>query len=363
MRPEHFLARISNLHRSLGLARRNRGNDLQRNDFALAAKSAAHQRLDHANLLHRHFQHQRKLVLQVVRHLRRGPHRQPSRLARMRIEFERSQRRMRLHRGVRHFIRNEARLGHMIRFGKALVRIAERMVIILLQIARLVVVNQISLRLHRLFRIEISRQYFILDVDQFQRLLRNRLRNSDHARHVIPNVTHLVERQSVLIVSDRENSVRIRRVFSNDHGHNAINSFGAFRIDALDPSMRIRRMQNLANQHAGDAKVVRVLAAARSLLRRVDHRDGLADNGERTHCVFVISPNIVIPSGARNLLSAGGLLVTLQPSPAAPPQSPTGSPHTSGCNRCTGTDCCSMRCEPPPPTDQDSPPTATSPSS
>jgi hypothetical protein len=89
----------------------------------------------------------------------------------VRIDFERRQRRVRLHRRVRHFIRDEPRLRYLIGFGKAFVGIAKNVVIILLQIARLGIVYQIRLRLHRLFRIEVRRQHFVLDVDEFQRLL------------------------------------------------------------------------------------------------------------------------------------------------------------------------------------------------
>ena len=111
MRPENFLARVGDLHRRFGRARRDRRDDLQRNDLALAAEAAADQRLDHADLRHRHLQHQRELVLQVVRDLRGRPHGQPAQLAGVRIEFEVRQRAVRLHRGMRHFVGDVARLG------------------------------------------------------------------------------------------------------------------------------------------------------------------------------------------------------------------------------------------------------------
>ena len=69
MRPKDLFARIRDLHRSLRFARRNRRNDLERNNFALAAKTAAYKRLNDANLCHRHLQHDRKFVLEVVRNL------------------------------------------------------------------------------------------------------------------------------------------------------------------------------------------------------------------------------------------------------------------------------------------------------
>ncbi len=42
-------------------------------------------------------------------------------------------------------------------------------------------------------------------------------------------------------------------------------------------------MKNLSDEHARDAEVVRVFAGAGCLLRRVNHRGGLADDGEISH--------------------------------------------------------------------------------
>ena len=101
------------------------------------------------------------------------------------------------------------------------------MVIILFQVARLVVVDEIGLRLHRLFGIEVGRKHFVLHIDEFQRFLGDGLRNRDYARHVIADVTHFVERQRMLIVAHGKNSVRIGRVFANDNGYNSVELFGA----------------------------------------------------------------------------------------------------------------------------------------
>ena len=299
MRPEHLLARIGDLHRSLRLSRRNCRDDLQRNHFTLAAESAAYQRLDHPNLLHGHLEHERQLVLQVVRHLRRRPNRQPPQLARVRIEFERSQRGMRLHRRMGHFVRNEARFQYLIGFRKPRVWIAEAVVIILLQIVRLVLVDEVSLGLHRLFGIEVGRQHLVIDIDQLQRLLGNRLGRGDHARHVVPHIADFVESQRVLIMSNRKNAVRIRSISSHCHRHDTFKSLGATRVDVSDARMGIRRMKNLADQHARKTEIVRILASPSRLLRRINHRGRLADDGK-----IVAHPDFVIPSAARNLRSA-----------------------------------------------------------
>src|SRR5208337_5293405 len=81
MGPENLFARVGNLYGSFRRASRHSSNDFQWNDFALAAEAATNKRLYDADLRHRHLQHQRKLVLQVVRNLRRRPHSQSAKLA------------------------------------------------------------------------------------------------------------------------------------------------------------------------------------------------------------------------------------------------------------------------------------------
>ena len=201
----------------------------------------------------------------------------------MRIEFERRQRGVRFHGSMRDFIRDEPRFSHVIRFGKTLLGIAKRVVIILFQIARLVVVDEVRLRLHRFFRIEVGGQHFVLYIDEFQRFLSDGFRNGDHARNVVADVTHFVERKRVLIVADGKNSVRIGRVLADDHSHHAVKHLGTAGIDAFNARMRIRRMQNLPDQHSGNAEIVSVFARTGGLFRGVDHGRRLADDGEITH--------------------------------------------------------------------------------
>ncbi len=69
MSEEDFLSRVSDLDRRTRLARKDGGGHLQRNDFTLAAETAAHQRLDDADLTHRHFEHIRQCRVEVVGNL------------------------------------------------------------------------------------------------------------------------------------------------------------------------------------------------------------------------------------------------------------------------------------------------------
>ena len=87
----------------------------------------------------------------------------------------------------------------------------------------------------------------------------------------------------MLVVANGKNAEGIGRVCADGNSDNAVEPFGAAAIDVLDPRVRIRRMQYLADQHARNAKIVGILAGAGGLLGRVDHGGGLADDGEGGH--------------------------------------------------------------------------------
>ena len=157
------------------------------------------------------------------------------------------------------------------------------MVIILLDVVRTVLVNEVGLGLHRLFGIEVGGQRLVLDVDQLQRALGDFLADRRDASHVVADVANLFHRQRRLIVTNRQNAVLVRRICAGDNGDHAFQRLRARGINALDACMRIGRVQNLAHQHAGQAEVVSVLAGAGGFAGGVDHRDGFADNGKVRH--------------------------------------------------------------------------------
>ena len=265
-----------------GLLRRARGdagNDFDWDHFTLPAEATADQRLDHPNLRHRHLEHQRQLVLQVIGNLRGGPDRQAAECAGVRIEFERSQRTVRFHGRMGDLVGEEAAFGDVVGVSKRLVGIAEDVVIILLRVVRLVVVDEIGLGLHRFFGVEVGGQKLIIHSNQFERLLGNGFGDRSHAGYVVTDVANLVERQRVLVVADGENAEGIGRVLAGDHRDHTVKSLGSAGVNALDASMRMRRMQNLSMEHAGDGKVVGVLAAAGRFSGSVNHGDGFADDG------------------------------------------------------------------------------------
>ena len=159
---------------------------------------------------------------------------------------------MRLHGGVGDFVREEASFGDVVGLGKGLVGIAEDMVVILLQVVALIVVNEVFLSLHRVFGIEVGGQEFVIDVDQFEGLFGDRFGDGGDAGYVVAHVADLVKGERVLVVTDGENAEGIRGVFAGDDRDDAVELAGAGRVDALDSGMRMRRVQDLAIEHAGN---------------------------------------------------------------------------------------------------------------
>ena len=172
--------------------------------------------------------------------------RRPS-LTGLRVELERRQRGMRLHGGVRDFVGDEAGFGDVVGVGETFVGIAEEVVIILFEVVRLVVVDEVALGLHRLFGIEIGGQDFVFDVDEFESFFRGRFIDGGDAGHVVADVADFVEGEGVFVVADGENAVGIGRVFAGDDGDDAVELLGAGGVNALDAGVRMRGMQDFAD--------------------------------------------------------------------------------------------------------------------
>ncbi len=190
---------------------------------------------------------------------------------------------------MRHLVRDVAAFDDFVRLGEPGIGITEHMVIILLNVVRLVVVYQVSGRLHRLFRIEVSRQRLVLDFDQLHRVLSRLLIDGDDATNVVAHIPDFIHRQRRLVMPNRKDAVFIRRVGSDDHAHHALEQHRLPRIDLLDARVRQRCVQDLSNEHSRDRQVVGVLPRARSLPRGIDHRDPLPDHRELVPVLPVIA--------------------------------------------------------------------------
>ena len=134
--------------------------------------------------------------------------------------------------------------------GLVVVGIAEDVVVVLLQIARLGVVDEIRLGLHRLFGIEVRGEDLVFDLDQFECLLGDGFGNGHHTGNVVAHVAHLVESQRI-VMAHRKNAVRVGRILPHCNRNHAFAFLCAARVDALDARVRVRGMEDLADQHAG----------------------------------------------------------------------------------------------------------------
>ena len=203
-----------------------------------------------------------------------------SAVAGVRIDFERSQSRVRFHGRMRNFVGDEAGFGYLVSFGKTYFRISEDVVIVLFQVVGLVVVDEVGLGFHRFFGIEIRGQELVVNVDQLERLIRRGLVDRGDTCNVVTNVTDFVERERVLVMPDGKNAVGIGRVLSDYNRDDAFQFLGAASVNALDAGVWIRRMQDSADEHPRQAEVVGVLAGTRRLAGGVDHSGRLADDRE-----------------------------------------------------------------------------------
>ena len=75
-------------------------------------------------------------------------------------------------------------------------------------------------------------------------------------------------------------------------------------VNPLDAGMRMRRVQDLPDEHAGKREVVGVFAGAAGFAGSVNHGDGLADNGEVSHWSCGTGASPVRSSVARQCLCA-----------------------------------------------------------
>src|SRR5437588_5593738 len=190
---------------------------------------------------------------------------------------------MRFHGSVRDFVCYKTRFFDVIGFRESLLRIAEDMVVVLFGIVRLVVVNQIARGLHGFFGIEVGRQQLVFDVNQLECLFRGGFIPGGNTGDVVSDVADFVHGECVFVMADGKDAVGIRSVCADDDCYDSIQLLGLACVNTLDTRMRMRRVQNLADQHAREGQVIGVFASAGSLAGGVNHGDGLADYGEGGH--------------------------------------------------------------------------------
>ena len=152
------------------------------------------------------------------------------------------------------------------------------MVVLFLDIVRTFLVNEISLCLHRLNRIEVGRERLVFHIDQLDRAFGDFFVNGSDTCDIVADVADLLDRKRRLVMADGKYAVLVGRVCASDDGNHAFERLGTRCVNALDARMRVRGMKDLADQHSGQAEIVRVLTGAGGLARGVHHGDRFADD-------------------------------------------------------------------------------------
>ena len=217
-------------------------------------------------------------MLQVIRNLGRRLNRKPAAVAGVGIDFECRQRGVRFHGRMGDFVGDEASFGYLVGVGKTFLGISEYVVVVLFEVVGLVVVDEVGLRLHRFLGIEVSGQELIIHLDQFEGLICSGFVDGGNTRNVVAHVTDFIQSERVFVVADGQNTIRIGRVFSDDHCDHPGQLLRAAGVNAFDTGVRVRRMQDSADEHTGQAQVVGVLAGAGGLAGGVDHGGGFSDD-------------------------------------------------------------------------------------
>jgi hypothetical protein len=136
-------------------------------------------------------------------------------------------------------------------------------------------------RLHRLDRIDHVRKNFVLDFDQLERSLCNRLARRRHCRDRMAVIERLLARHGVSgHVAVRRARLDLREVGARHHRLDAGEFLGRRDVDRPDARMRMRAAQNLSDQHAGQVEVGAELGAPRHLVNAVMLDRGGADDLE-----------------------------------------------------------------------------------
>ena len=147
-------------------------------------------------------------------------------------------------------------------------------------------------RLGGLLRIHHHRQRLVVDLDQVERVARDKSVLGHHHRHRIADETDLAHRQRawrVDVVRDPASlpgagqRVDIHHIFAGDHGDDAGQRLGLRGVDALDVGMGVGTAQNGGVRHAMEFDIVEVVTFAGDQLGIFAALERLPDHS--SHCI------------------------------------------------------------------------------
>ena len=265
---EILLARQLHHHLALGGAGEQRGDELEIERLHARAETAADERLDDPDLRLVHGEAARQHQMQVVRHLGDALH---GEAAGEQIVF--GERRMQLDLRVVDLRAVDIDLAHEIGFGEATRHVAERVVHLPFEIARLGVVDEDCARRKRGFRRVVGRQLPHLELDQIERALGGVRVDRRHRRNRLAAVAHLVARERIFVHRDRQHAIGVRAVRAGDDGDDAVKRARLRHVEPENLAMADRTAEDAADKRVGMVEIGRVARLAGDLLDAVDERN------------------------------------------------------------------------------------------
>jgi hypothetical protein len=224
-----------------------------------------------------HVERLRQRAVHVVRRLRGRPEHQ------LAVGILSRQGRVLFNREVRITLIKKSVFEHVIGVGKGLVDVAESERDNLVDVATVAVLVDGVGGDQPFFGARNGLQWCVLDVDQIERFERRQFVARDDRRHRVADKPDALDRQGVLVLTDRKNAVRDRKIASGQDQVDAGMRQGASNVDANDACVRDGGTKQLAVDHPRQRKVVGEAGLAGDFGACVDAPPRFADDvHERT---------------------------------------------------------------------------------
>jgi hypothetical protein len=170
---------------------------------------------------------------------------------------------------------------NMIGIGERFIDIAEFEGLQPMDVALLAVIVDARLGiLERLLRRGDRLQQPILHIDERECLGGGLLIAGDYRSNRIADIAHMVGRERILVLGDRQDTERIRKVLAGQHEMHTGMLHGARYIDRFDHCMRMGRSQQSAMQHARQHDIIGKSRETGDLGATIDATARLADDIE-----------------------------------------------------------------------------------